>query len=84
MGLNIPKHILEKAEISGTELLLEVCVYLYDKDRLSFGQAKTLAELNHIAFQKELAKRNVYIKYDSNDLREDIRNLDSLIDKKAS
>jgi predicted HTH domain antitoxin len=42
------------------------------------GQAKRLAGLNHIAFQKELAKRNVYIKLDMEDLELDLKNLELL------
>ena len=60
------------------ELLIEVAVYLYDKERLSMGQAKRLAGLNQIAFQKELAKRNVYIKLDVEDLERDLKNLELL------
>jgi len=68
MSFNIPNSVLKKAEITGSELLIEVSVYLYDKERLSFGQAKSLAQMNQLEFQKELAKRDVYIKYNSDDL----------------
>ncbi len=84
MGLNIPESILLKAEISGSDLLIEISVYLYDKGRLSFGQARSLSELNHMEFQKELSKRDVYIKYDSDDLNTDLNNLNDIIDRKAS
>ncbi len=84
MGLNIPENILKKAEISGNELLIEISVYLYDKGRLSLGQAKSLAQLNQIEFQKELSKRDIYIKYNSDDLNQDLDNLNSLTGKKAS
>jgi len=84
MSLNIPQSILKKAEITGDELLIEVSVYLYDKGRLSFGQAKSLAQLNQLEFQKELSKRDVYIKYDSDDLNQDLDNLNRLINRKAS
>lgn len=76
MGLNISEKVLRSAEISAEDLLIEVAVYLYDKERLSFGQAKNLAQLDHLAFQQELAKRDVYIKYDEEDLEEDLRNME--------
>ena len=36
------------------------------------GQAKKLAGLTQISFQKEMAKRNVLIKYDIEDLEKDL------------
>jgi len=61
--------------MSPTELRLEIAVYLYEKQRLTMGQAKRLADLDQIAFQKELAKRNVYIHYDLKDFETDLKNL---------
>lgn len=78
MTITIPDSTLAKANISPSELLIEVAVYLYDKERLTMGQAKRLAGLNHIAFQKELAKQNVYIKLDIEDLELDLKNLELL------
>ena len=74
MSFQIPDTVLKNAGLSGEELLLELAVYLYDKEQLSFGQAKKLAGLDHISFQKALAIRDVYIKYDVEDLKEDMRN----------
>jgi len=82
--LFISKNILEKADISGDELLIEIAVYLYDKERLSMGQARQLAQLDILSFQKELAKRGVYIKYDVEDFEEDMKTLEKLRNKKAS
>ncbi len=84
MHLVIDKEILRKAEITAEELVIEVAVYLYDSGRLSMGQAKTLAQLDQIAFQKELAKREVYIKYEVEDLETDLKNLQILKKRKAS
>lgn len=73
--LVIPGEVLEKAEISGSDLLIEIAVYLYGKERLSIGQAKDLAGLDLVSFQKELAKRDVYLHYDINDYYSDLGNL---------
>ena len=75
MNLSISEDTLKKADISANELLIEISVYLYDTERLSFGQAKALCGLNYIDFQKELAKRNIYLKYDVEDLEKDLNNL---------
>lgn len=84
MDLLIKEDILKKAEITAEELLIEIAVHLYDTERLSMGQARNLAQLDQISFQKELAKRDVYIKYDVEDLETDLENLDKLKKRKAS
>lgn len=76
--LIIPGRVIEQVEMSPEQLLVELAVYLYDKEILSMGKAKALAQLDLIAFQKELAKRDVYIKYDYEDLLSDLSNLADL------
>jgi predicted HTH domain antitoxin len=76
MALIIKDDILEKVQMSGKELLIDLACYLYDKKRMSMGQARHLADLDHIGFQKELAKRDIDIHYDEKDLRKDLDNLD--------
>jgi predicted HTH domain antitoxin len=73
--LIIPKEFLESAKMSAQDLAIEIAVYLYEKKRLTLGQAKRLAGLDQISFQKELAKRNVFIHYDTADVLTDIKNL---------
>jgi len=72
--LIIPAKTLEQLEITPSELLIEFAVHLYDTEKLSMGQAKKLAGLTQIEFQKELAKHDVYIKYDIEDLETDLKN----------
>jgi len=84
MDLLIKEEILEKAEITAEELIIEIAVHLYDIGRLSMGQARNLAQLDQISFQKELAKRDVYIQYDIKDLETDLENLRKLKGRKAS
>jgi len=76
--LVIPGKVLERAEMTPSEFLIEMAVYLYDKEKLSMGQAKDLAGMDLISFQKELSKRDVYIHYDIEDYYEDAKNLDKL------
>ncbi len=73
--LLIKKETLEKAEIGSEELLIELAVYLYDKERLTMGQARSLVDMDLLSFQKELSKRDVYIKYDIEDLEEDLKTM---------
>ena len=76
--LVIAGNVLEELRISPTELLIDLAVFLYDSEKLSMGQAKKLAGLTQIDFQKEMSKRNVLIKYDIEDLETDLKNLNIL------
>jgi predicted HTH domain antitoxin len=71
----IEGDVLQKAQISAQELRLQIALYLYEKGRLSFGQAKRVAGLNHLAFQKALADNGLYLNYDSDDLEDDLETL---------
>lgn len=79
-NLIISETTLQQIKLTPNELLIEMATYLYDKERLTMGQAKKLAGLNQIAFQKELAKRKIAIKYDLSDLEKDLENL-KILDK---
>lgn len=73
--LVVPKEYLESAKMSEDEMRIDLAVHLYATRRLSMGKAKQLAELDLISFQKELAKRDVYINYDVDDLHDDMKAL---------
>ena len=77
-GLHIPIELLDEMQLSPEELRIAIAVYLYDQERLSIGRAKKLAGLTQIAFQQELTKRGVHIKYDIGDLEKDLSNLQNL------
>lgn len=84
MDLLILEKVLNQAEITAEELRVEIATHLYDIGRLSMGQATSLACMDVLAFQKELGKRNILMKYDVEDLREDLENLKAFRAKKAS
>jgi predicted HTH domain antitoxin len=75
MILHIPEAFTKSINLSEQELLTDLATYLYDKEKLTLGQARKLAKLDQISFQKELKKRNIYLKYDTEDLKEDLENL---------
>jgi len=75
MALIITDDTLSKARLSADELLVDLACYMYDKKRLSMGQARHLAELDQIRFQMELAKCDIYIHYTEEDLKKDLQNL---------
>lgn len=75
MALIITDDTLLKAQLSADELLIDLACYLYDKKRMSMGQARHLAGLDQITFQKELSQRDIYIHYTEDDLEKDLQNL---------
>ena len=75
MAIIITKDTLADINLSEKEFLIDFVCYLYDKKRLSMGKARKLAGLNLIDFQKELAKREVNIRYSDTDLDTDLKNL---------
>lgn len=75
MALIISDKVLEQAKVSADDLLVDLACYLYEKKRLSTGQARALVGLNQIAFQQELAARGIDIHYTEEDLEKDLKNL---------
>ena len=71
----VPKEFLQSVRMTSQELATEMAVYLYERKRLTIGQAKRLADLDQISFQKELAKRNVYLHIEEKDVLRDVENL---------
>lgn len=76
--LVISGSVLEELRMSPSELRIDLAVYLYDMERLTIGQAKKLADLTQIEFQKEMSKRGVFVKYDIEDLEKDLLTLKSM------
>lgn len=72
--LNIPDTI----EIEDSEALMAIASRLYEKGKLSLGQAADLAGLSKRAFMEVLADYGVSIfNYSPDDLDKDIRNAKS-------
>ncbi|PSR13881.1 MAG: hypothetical protein DA408_04675 [Bacteroidetes bacterium] len=78
MGVQITEDVLDSINMTAEELLIEMATHLYDLEKLSMGQARHLANLDHISFQKELAKRNIYIKYNLDEFLEDMKTIEAL------
>ncbi len=78
MIITIPDDVLKHSNISERQLLLELAVYLYSKKILTIGQARKLAKLDLIAFQQQLAHREININYTIQDLEKELKNLSLL------
>ena len=78
MTISIPDEVLAQTKLSTTDLKIELAAYLYEKRRLSIGKARKIAGLGLIEFQKELAKRNIYLHLTIEDVDTDLKNLSKL------
>ncbi len=78
MSVTIPDEILQAARMSAGELRQELAVLLFQKDRLTLGQATSLAGLDRLRFQHLLASRGIPIHYDVEEFEQDLSTLRSL------
>jgi len=60
------------------ELRQEIAVLLFQKDKLTLGQASQLAGINWLQFQHLLASRQIPIHYDVVEFEEDLKTLREL------
>ena len=75
MAITLTDDLLRDTQIKEEELRVDLACFLYDKKRLSFGKAARFAGVNQLQFQKELAARDIYIKYDLDDFDRDLQTI---------
>jgi predicted HTH domain antitoxin len=75
MSLNVPDEVLRHAGMSESELLLEIAVLLFQKEKLTLAQASRLVGSSRVEFQKILASRGIPLHYDVEDFKDDLKNL---------
>lgn len=71
MGLLITSDMLKHLNMSSQDFLIEMAVHFYDIGKMTMGQAQKFTNIDQITLQKELAKRNVNIKYEVEDFMVD-------------
>ena len=82
MPLVIDDHTLKQAGLTEQEARIEFACRLYDAGKLSKVAAARLCQLDRVAFESELQKRNIDIfRYTSDDLDRDVATLDRLLGK---
>ncbi len=78
MTLLIPDDILQASRLSERELRTEIAVMLFEKEKLTLGQASQLADMGYLEFRHLLASRQIPLHYDVEDFEQDLRTLDEL------
>jgi len=78
MSLLISDELVQASGLSEAELLQELVLLLFQREKLTLGKASRLLGITQLEFQALLASRDLYIHYDVEDLHEDVRNLQEL------
>ena len=79
MSVVISDETLNACGMTAPEFQLEIAVLLFQKGKLTLGQASHLAQLDRFEFQNLLAIRNIPIySYEEEDFDLDIKNLKEL------
>ncbi len=78
MSVIIPDEILHTTQMSEAELKQEIAVMLFEKQKLTLGQASRLSAMNQLQFQHLLASRQIPVHYDVEDFEADIKTLREL------
>jgi predicted HTH domain antitoxin len=78
MSLVIPDEILQTAHMTEHELRQEIAVMLFQKEKLTLGQASRLAGLSQLQFQHVLASRHIPVHYDIREFEADLNTLKQL------
>ncbi|MBM3854844.1 MAG: UPF0175 family protein [Verrucomicrobia bacterium] len=78
MNVELPDAPAAAAKLTPEEARLSLAVWLYQTERLSFGEACDLAQVPMTDFQTELARRNIPVGYNLAELAHDITDLKAL------
>lgn len=78
MTIVFPDDILYSTRMSAAEITQEVAVTLYQRDKLTLGQASRLATMDQVQFQFLLASRQIPIHYDVADFDADLKTLEDM------
>ena len=75
MALIIPDEVVDATRMTPEELMLEVAVMLYQREKLTLAQASKAAGMNRQKFQFLLASRQIPVHYDVADFQADLNTL---------
>lgn len=76
--IEIPKDILRATRMTPFELKVELAITLFQSNKLSFGKAREMAEMDVWLFQQLLGSRGISPHYDVSDYAEDLDTLSEI------
>ena len=78
MSIVIPDEIVQSTRLTGAELMQELALALFQREKLTLGQASRLAVMSQWRFQQFLGSRGIPIHYGVEDFEADLRTLEEL------
>ncbi|HLE86734.1 MAG TPA: UPF0175 family protein [Candidatus Brocadiaceae bacterium] len=75
MEIVIPDEILQATHMSEDEVKQELAVLLFQKDKITIGQASWLAGMSQLQFQHLLTSRKIPVHYDVVEFEADLKTL---------
>lgn len=78
MSIVIADEIVPSARLTAAELMQELALALFQREKLTLGQASRLAGMNQWQFQQLLGSRDISIHYGVADFEADLRTLEEL------
>jgi predicted HTH domain antitoxin len=75
MSLVLSDEIIKASGLSEADLLLEIMILLFQRDKISLGKASELLGMPQIQFQRLLADRGICVHYDVVEFQEDLQHL---------
>ena len=78
MSIVIPDEILHPIHMTVDEVLQEIAILLFQKGKLTLGQASRLARVSQLQFQFLLASRQIPLHYDVAEFESDLKTLREL------
>ena len=78
MSITIPDEILQSTRLTAAEILQELALALFQREKLTLGQASRLAGMSRWQFHQLLGSRNIPIHYGVADFEADLHTLDQL------
>ncbi|MGE0884984.1 MAG: UPF0175 family protein [Blastocatellales bacterium] len=78
MSILIPDEIIQTTRLTETEVRQELAVALFQREKLTMGQASHLAGMSQWQFQQLLGSRGIPIHYGVADFEADLRTLEEL------
>ncbi|MBI4873696.1 MAG: UPF0175 family protein [Acidobacteria bacterium] len=72
MPVTLPDDLLQAARLTEEELKTELAIALFERERLTLGQAAILAELPQLDFQRLLASRRIPLHYGLEAMEQDL------------
>ena len=78
MTIEIHDELLRGLNLTGEEAMVDFAVGLFTERRITLGRGAEIAGLTQIEFQRALARREIPIHYDVDDLKSDLTTLAAL------